>query len=293
MAQRYGGKFSPGAPAGQETPPAPAQNPFNGKRPARMGGRSNVLFAVVLAFLWPGFTGGGAHLILSLGATAIGLLSAWLTREGIRAQDAYDARRVARRPAFPRKIVGAGLMGVAVGLAAWMSNPSAAIAAGVGVAAALLHLGAFGPDPLRDKGAEGIDTFQTDRVARAVDEAEKLLTAMSDAILRANDRKLEARVDRFATTARAMFRSIEGDPSDLTAARKFLSVYLMGARDATVRFVEVYAQSRDAKARTDYEALLDDLETHFANRTKALLSNDQTAMNIEIEVLRERLQRES
>jgi hypothetical protein len=293
MAQRYGGKYSPGVsgttPAAEQPP---VQNPFDQKRPARMAARANFYFVAVLAFLYPGFTGDGSALVQSLGATALGLLSAWLTREGIKAQDAFDARRIARRPAIPRKMFGSVLIGLAVAVVAHLSNPSLAVAAGLGLAAAALHLGAFGLDPLKDKGAEGLDTFQTDRVARAVDEAEKFLAGMKDAILRANDRALEARVDRFATTARAMFRSIEGDPGDLTAARKYLSVYLMGARDATVRFADVYANSRDAKARGDYEALLTDLETNFASRTKALLSNDQNAMNIEIEVLRERLKRE-
>ena len=78
------------------------------------------------------------------------------------------------------------------------------------------------------------------------------------------DRTLEARVDRFAATARTLFRTVEGDPRDLTAARKYIwRVYLMGARDATVKFADLYAQTRDAKARADYEALLTDLETTF------------------------------
>ena len=150
----------------------------------------------------------------------------------------------------------------------------------------------FGPDPLRDKGAEGLDTFQTDRVARAVDEAEKHLAAMKDAILRAQDRTLEARVDRFAATARSLFRTIEGDPRDLTAARKDIGVFLMGARDATAKFADLYAQTRSAKARADYEQLLTDLETHFEKRKEALLSNDHSDLDIEIDVLRERLRLE-
>ena len=56
---------------------------------------------------------------------------------------------------------------------------------------------AFGLDPMKDKGLEGVDSFQTDRVARAVEEAEKHLAAMKDAILRANDRGLTDRVERF------------------------------------------------------------------------------------------------
>jgi hypothetical protein len=145
---------------------------------------------------------------------------------------------------------------------------------------------------MRDKGAEGIDSFQTDRVARAVDEAEKLLEGMRDAILRAGDRQLEARVERFAATAQAMFRGVESDPRDLTAARKYLSVYLTGARDATVKFADLYRQNRDGAVRAEYVALLDDLETNFARRTQTLLSDNRTDLDVEISVLRERLGRE-
>lgn len=80
-----------------------------------------------------------------------------------------------------------------------------------------------------------------------LDEGENYLSGMKDAILRAGDRQLEARVDHFAATARGLFRSVRSDPGDLTAARKFLTVYLMGARDATVKFADAYSQNRDAR----------------------------------------------
>ncbi len=117
------------------------------------------------------------------------LLGAWLTREGIFAQEAYDARRVARRPAFPRKIAGRACWSVQglrrahdVGRPVLSPRPLAS-------SAPPCISFSFGPDPLRDKGMEGIDTFQTDRVARAVDEGETYLKGMKDAILRASDRQ--------------------------------------------------------------------------------------------------------
>lgn len=296
MAQRFGGKYSPNGPA-QDTTAKPATergdlpHRFDGKSPRRAGARVNMLFLASLFMLAPAFTGGPDAALPGLAACATLILAAWLTREGSRAHQEYDERRISRRPAFPRKIFGAVLTGAGLALGASISQPGLA-PLGFAVAGTLLHLLAFGPDPLRDKGAEGIDSFQTDRVARAVDEAEKLLSAMSDAILRANDRALESRVDRFATTARAMFRTVEGDPRDLTAARKYLSVYLTGARDATVKFVDLYRQNRDPSARAEYEALLDDLETNFAARTQTLLSDNRTDLDVEISVLRERLQRE-
>lgn len=302
MAQRFGGRYSPdpkrrgeAEEKAQDRAPVNAvpdgPQPFDGRRPRRGGARTNVLFLISLTMLIPAFTGGRDALLPGLGAAALLVGAAWLTREGMRAHQEYDDRRIARRPAAPRKIMASVLTGVALALAASIGHPGLT-AVGIGIAGLVLHLAAFGPDPLRDKGAEGMDDFQTDRVARAVDEAERTLAAMKDAILRAGDRALEARVDRFADTARALFRTVEGDPRDLTAARKYLSVYLQGARDATVKFADLYRQNRDARARSDYEALLADLETTFAARTQDLLGGSRTDLDVEISVLRDRLKLE-
>jgi hypothetical protein len=286
MAQRFGGKFSPtGGPSG----PTPDNKGFQTKRPTKAGFRSNLLFFLPIPFLWKAFFGDPITLIMGLITTALMLLGAWLTREGLFAQEAYEARSIARRPALPRKIIGAVLIGLGLGCGALMSGQSGLIAIALATLGAFLHLGAFGFDPLSNKGVEGLDDFQTDRVAKAVDTGEAHLKAMKDAILRARDRQLEGRVDHFADTARALFRTVENDPRDLTAARKYLGIYLQGAREATVKFVDLYAHNRDAKMRADYDALLTDLETNFASRTTALLSDNHTDLNVEIEVLRERL----
>ena len=288
MAQRYGGQHSPEPKSG----PKPSQaGPYAGQVRTKAGGRVNFLFLAPLPLAVRAFFLAPVGLAMTLAAFGLLILAAWLTREGILAQEAYDARKIARRPAIPRKIFASVLTGAGLGLAAFADGGvlSAAIFAVLGAA---LHSFAFGLDPLKDKGMEGIDTFQTDRVARAVGEAEKHLAAMKDAIQRARDREVEARLDRFLATARAMFRTIEDDPRDLTAARKYLSVYLVGARDATVKFSDIYARSRNAEARADYVQLLDDLEANFTGKTQKLLIDNRSDLDVEIEVLRERLARE-
>ncbi len=287
MAQRYGGKFSP-----EPQSPGPEEGSFRGARRTRAGGRVNLLFLAPLPLIWAAFTAGPVGLALNLGALGIMLLAAWLTREGILAQEAYEGRKIARRPGFPRKIAASVLTGLGLGLAGFASGGGIVAPLIYAVLGAVLHSFAFGLDPLKDKGMEGVDLFQTDRVARAVDEAEKHLAVMTEAIKHAGDRQLEARVEQFAATARKLFRTVEEDPRDLTAARKYLSVYLMGARDATVKFAEINARNRDSGAKADYTALLDDLEGNFAARTEALLRDDKVDLDIEIEVLRARLQRE-
>ncbi|OZA13590.1 MAG: hypothetical protein B7Y02_05810 [Rhodobacterales bacterium 17-64-5] len=283
MAERFGGKYSP---TGSKTDPAP--KPMLEVRPEGQG-RTTWLFLSAFLFLFPAFGDGPREMLLGLAAGGLLILSAWTTREGLKAEAAFNARKLARRPAFPRKIAGAVLTGAALATGWVIVDQTPLYAALIALVGGGLHLSSFGLDPMADKGMEGIDAFQTGRVASAVAEGEKYLAAMKDAILRTKDRQLEARVDRFATAARGLFRTIEDDPGDLTAARKYLSVYLMGARDATVKFVNHYAQTRDAAARTEYETLLGDLETTFAAKTTAFLSNSRSDLDVEIGVLRDRL----
>lgn len=300
MAQRYGGQYSPGAGAGgaggDVRGGGAARAPRVARR-ARAGARVNFLFLAPFLFAGRAFLQDPAGLLRDLAAFAVLLLAVWLTREGLLAQEAYEARRAARRPAIPRKIFGAVLTGAGLALGGWGwadGATAAGLAAPVifGLLGAGLHLAAFGLDPLRDKGVAGADGFQSGRVARAVDEAEGHLAAMAEAVRGLGDRTLIARVSSFQDTARAMFRAVESDPRDLTAARRYLGVYLLGARDAAVKYADLRAARDDPQARAAFIALLDDLEGNFAARTRTLMQNDRADLDVEIEVLRDRLARE-
>jgi hypothetical protein len=251
-----------------------------------------MLFIAPLPLAVRAFTSGPTGLALNLTALGLLLLAAWLTREGILAQEAYEARRIAKRPAIPRKIFASVLTGLGLGVAAHAAQGGIAGPVIYAIAGAALHSFAFGLDPLRDKTSEGLDTFQTDRVARVVDRAEEYLRAMTHAIATTRDRDLEARLERFQTSVRDMLRTVEDDPRDLTQARKFLGVYLMGARDASVKYADLATRAPNPEAREKYLALLSDLEQNFTAKTRALMADSSTDLDIEIEVLRDRLERE-
>jgi len=289
MSNRFGSDFSPD---GQGPIAEEDRGSFRGATRTRAGGRVNLLFLAPLPLIWAAFTSSPTGLALNLGALGLLLLAAWLTREGILAQEQYEARKVARRPALPRKILGSLITGLGLGIAGYAAGGGFGAPLIFAVLGTVLHGFAFGLDPMKDKGMEGIDQHQSDRVARAVDKAESYLTAMSDAIKRAGDRNVEARVERFQTSVREMLRTVENDPRDLTSARKFLTVYLRGARDATTKFADIYGRKRDASAKSDYLMLLTDLEEGFVAKTAKLLDDNNSDLEIEISVLRDRLQQE-
>lgn len=287
MGQRFGGQFSPGGKsAAQSKQIKGAANAPALKAPLRGRARTTILMALaVIPVVTSFFSSGALGLAGGIAAGAAIFSGALLTREGLTAEAAWNDRRIARRPAIPRKIFGAVVVGVGVMLATGI-GPAGAV---YGLVAAALHIASFGIDPMSDKGMEGVDTFQTERVARSIEEAEKHLAAMNDAVLRAKDREATHRVERLSGKARAMFRTVEDDPRDLSSARKFLGVYLMGARDATVKFADLYAAARDPAVKADYFQLIDDLERGFDAKRETLLVSDRTDLDVEIEVLRDRL----
>jgi hypothetical protein len=283
MAKKFGEKYSPDG----ET-----SGVIDDREVDASAGTAGVLYPPAIVLLATTFLDGPVALTAGLAGAGALVSSAWLVGEGLKAEAAYNARKIARRPAIPRKMMASVLTGAGVALASFAHDFSILSALLYGVAGVAVHVAAFGIDPLRDKRMEGIDTFQQDRVARVVEEAEANLSVMHDQIDGLNDRSLSVRVAAFRTAARKMIRTVEEDPRDLIGARKFLGVYLMGARDATVKFVDIYRGSKNAEARTDYEGLLADLEQNFAARTQKMLLDDKSDMDIEIKVLRDRLQRE-
>lgn len=289
MAERFGGKYSP---KGSARPNSTAGGHVDATRVHPVGARANLMFLPAIVLLLTVVFQGAIALAVGLIGAAVLSLSAWLLRGGLTAEAEYAARKVARRPAMPRKMLAAALAGLGTALAALSHDGSVVAAVLYGAAVAGLHLAAFGIDPMSDKGMEGIDSHQQDRVARVVDAADAALSAMTDALKRVPDRHVRDRMNRFQSAARKLIRTVEDDPRDLTAARKYLGVYLTGARDATTKFADVYAQNPSPEVRTDYLTLLDDLERNFAARTEKLLLNEHSDLTVEIEVLRERLDRE-
>ncbi|GGG66861.1 hypothetical protein GCM10011415_12160 [Salipiger pallidus] len=294
MAQRYGGKYSPDTSDLLDDAPSERIRPshYRGAKVDPVGARSNLMFVPPIVLAATSLNDGAAGLAMGLVGAGALVLGAWLLRDGLRAQAAFDERRVARRPAIPRKIFAAAATGVGVAIATFKTEPGAIAPLIWGACAGALHLAAFGIDPLKSKGLGGVDSFQKDRVSRVVDEAQTYLAEMKQAVHRAEDREVEARVERFSVKVTELIRTVEEDPRDLSAARKYLGVYLMGARDASVRFADIYSRSRDRNARSAYMALLTDLEESFGNKTHALLLDNNADLNVEIDVLRERLQRE-
>lgn len=292
-ARRFGGRHSPEPRPEAGAPPAA---PFRGRAAARVSVRARLMYLLPLPLLFAGLgairRGSAGEMLAELGGFLGLTCAAWLLNEGLRAEAAFEARAIARPPAIPRKLFAAVLTGASVFAVGLLSLGQGILgAAAFGLVAGAAQAAAFGLDPMRKKGVEG-DDFTTDRVARAIDQAEALVRDTIAAAARLGDRRLEGRVDRLADQAREVMRAIEADPRDLARSRSFIHVYLKGLRDATVKLADLEARRPDPQARAQYESLLTDLEQSFAAQRVGLLESDRTDLEVEIEVLRDRLQQD-
>lgn len=301
-AKRFGGAHSPGGPqkstppgAGPNTGPKPASR-FSGRKASHFSWRVLGLYLAPSALLLPAlealFTADMPKVAWCVGAYVLFMLGAWLTGQGLIAEEAYNERVVAKPPSFPRKIVAAALIGLALLSVGWFGLGIGFAALFYGALGAGAHVLAFGLDPMSAKGGQtGVSDAELERVAEKIDQAEAVVAETVKTAEKIRDRGLRDRIDVLAYAARDILKEIQGDPRDLRRARKFLSVHLVGLRDATVKFVRA-TEKGAGDMSGEYQALLADLEASFAKQRETLLIDDKVDLEVEIEVLRDRLKQE-
>ena len=308
--KRFGGAHSPGGDPNPSSSSgsgsAKPVNKFRGRTASSVDVRTLLMFVLPTPILFAAISAfsdaAPFRMIALLIAYASFMLGAWLLREGQKAHAAYDARDIAKPPAFPRKVVAALLAGIGVLIAGWMSKTSGSVlefgghmitAVIFGVIAISAHVVAFGLDPMKAKGLEsGIHAAELERVTDALDKAEAKLKSIEAFAHQLRDREIDDRVGRLNATVRDMIKIVEKDPRDMSRARRYLGVYLKGADDATRKYAENHERLDDPKIRQDYLSLLTDLEASFKRGKDSLLLDDKTDLEVEIEVLRDRLGQE-
>lgn len=306
-SKRFGGPHSPGGRSssrgetqGGWTPPPPTppkKTWFSGRKTRSFSWRVLGLYLAPTPLLVSGL---GALMTADLpriawagGGWAALIFAARLTGDGIKAAAAFEERVIARPPAFPRKLFAAALTGLSIAGVAFLGIRLGIIeSVFYGLFAAGAHVLTFGPDPMRAKGMAGVNAAELDQVASKLEAAEEVVKETVAAAKGLRERKLTDRIDRLAFAARDILREIESDPRDLGRSRRFLSVHLVGLRDATMKFAAVAAKGASEGNRQEYELLLSDLEQSFSNHRRKLMAGDQTELEVEIEVLRDRLKQE-
>lgn len=234
--------------------------------------------------------------VLSLALFALFTLGAELTRRGISKSWEFKQRKIALAGGAPLKTVGAGIIGLATFLTAFLAaDQSLPASIAIGLGSLLGIFLTYGLDARGSKGLAADAGITVEEVQTALGEARGRIGAIEEAAKRfAGEKVYEMRqkVRDVVAAAGKVLHLIEEDPRDLRRARKFLNVYLDSAKTVTENYASVSAKAHTPEMEAKYSAVLDDLKKTCEEQYAKLLENDTLDLDAQIEVLKTRLTRE-
>ena len=209
-------------------------------------------------------------------------LAGWLLRRGM----------AAARTALPYKtlaalVLGAATFGVARMLAGHELVTSLIFGAGGLIGAVLAYGSELLPSRSERRSADEADAAQVLAEARA--KMQRLSRARYQI---QGAPELAQRIDGVRGWIEKILKRIEEDPRDLRRARKFLVVYLDGAGEVAERYVAYQQKGEAATFAPRFTQLLEEMERVSAEQYEKLLQNDTLDLDVQIQVLSDRLKKE-
>lgn len=244
--------------------------------------------------LWRMFGGNSSSALGFAVCFALCMLAATMVRNGLAIEQEAKRRKIVRRSStVPYKMIGAGIVGIAIFIGALLgakitlfSSLLLGVAAGVG---AVLT---YGTDPSRnapDMPAVGVTS---EEVIEILDEADQKILAIEAARDRIHNVEMKDRLKNIVKGVREITDIVEDDPRDLRRARKFLRTYLDGAQRVTEGYADTHKYGDNGELEDNFRNVLRTIETVIEEQKGKLLENNLTELDVQIEVLQMQLEKE-
>ena len=246
------------------------------------------LHVLPLPLLWRGLESSAAALV-AVAIVALFIASVWVLGEGMRAEEDWRERPVAKAPRMKLKAVSAAMMGAAVGLSfiTGGTDPMGSVLGGV--LAAGLFLTSFGMDPMRDKQGEGITAFEAERIDGLSDALEPHLAKISAAAEQSGDVVLRSEARALVQVVNRRMQALKSDPVAAASARKMVAVWLPALARALQQGVQLEAISHSdervdrlgaamADVRLKIEAMVVVTKAHADQRLESDLAALRSAL---------------
>ncbi len=239
---------------------------------------------------------GKGHLLTVLvnaAGFALYMLAAWYLRKGLQAEYVYAKSRIARAPKQPLKTIAAIITALTTGMIAWLgaghSLPVALMFAGGAFLGMYLS---YGFDPRDEKKITAAHGYSGDEILQALEDSSRIIRRIEQANGRIRNAELNRRIERICEIADSILAEIEADPRDFRCARKFLNVYLDGARQVTEGYAKTHQQTQSGELEQNFRNVLETIESVFQEQHQKLLEEDVFDLDVKIEVLTTQLKRE-
>ena len=232
-------------------------------------------------------------ILVNAAGFAFYMLAAWCLRKGLQAEHSYAKSRIARPPQKPLKTIAAVITALTTGMIAWLG-------AGHTLPVALMFAGgtflgmylSYGFDPRDEKKITAAHGYSRDEILQTLEDSSRIIRSIEQANDRIRNTELNQRIERICEVADSILAEIEADPRDIRRARKFLNVYLDGARQVTEGYAKTHQQTQSGELEQNFRNVLETIESVFQEQHQKLLEEDVFDLDVQIEVLTTQLKRE-
>ncbi len=233
-----------------------------------------------------------AGILVNGGGYSMYLLAAILLRRGLVEEANYHEKRISDPPKWAFKTYAAILVAIATTLIAWLGADYKLVSIAFGAGALLGMYLTYGFDPRLEKMVTGSHGYSAAEVTETITNAEQIIAKIEHANQRIGNPEFNSRIIRICNAAREVLEVIEQDPGDIRRARKFLNVYLDGARKVSEGYANTHEKMESDELEQNFRNVLVTIEKVFTEQKQKLLENDFFDLDVQMEVLATQLKRE-
>lgn len=234
-----------------------------------------------------------ASILINASGFTLYMLAAWCLRRGLQAERQYSKSYLARAPQKPLKTIAAIITALATAMIAWLgARHSLPVALMFGGGALLGMYLSYGFDPMKKPKTTAAHGYSREEILQTLENSSRIIRSMELANERIRNAELNRRIDRICAIADNILAEIAADPRDMRRARKFLNIYLDGARQVTEGYARTHPQTQSCELEQNFRNVLETIETAFQEQHQKLLEEDVFDLDVKIEVLNTQLKRE-
>lgn len=227
-------------------------------------------------------------IIVNASGFALYVFAAWCLRKGLQAESP-----ITRTPKLPLKMLAAIITALATGMIAWLGAQQTLPVALMFAGGAFLGMYlSYGFDLRQKKMIADAQGYSGDEILRMLEESSLIIRSIEQANDKIRNTELNQRIENICAIADRILAEIESDPRDIRRARKFLNVYLDGAKQVTEGYARTHQQTQSGQLEQNFRNVLETIETVFQEQHQKLLEEDVFDLDVKIEVLTTQLKRE-
>ena len=232
-------------------------------------------------------------IIVNASGFALYVFAALCLRKGLQAETALAQKPISRAPKWPLKMLAAIITALATGIIAWLGARQTAPVALMFAGGAFLGMYlSYGFDHRQEKKIADAQGYSGDEILRMLEESSQVIRSIEQANKKIRNTELNRRIENICAIADRILSEIESDPRDIRRARKFLNVYLDGARQVTEGYAQTHLQTQSGQLEQNFRNVLETIESVFQEQHQKLLEDDVFDLDVKIEVLTTQLKRE-